>query len=544
MVQTTERHGAAAVPSDAPAAIGVHACALDVYAGHLGLPRGLGADERLLWRTWVTNLNWRAREETLFELEALLKGLACFSNPRNQSGPSPDPGLQDRSAYLRVFRDTLQHCIDLAKRLLGRRDRTFSFSRYLESVLPSDEERVRLLEQQLSQQNPEASLFSLRNGLTHLIEVADGLLESGFVTARLFEAMRSLVARELARSTYFSPTLALEFRLEHDRIAEPALLDLIDYCRTQLPEVHSAVVLAFLTLQRDARYLDLISEMSRFDSDVRLTLPLFAALRSDLRALAAFLGRQTGDAMADAFELHLMAHPSSRLSRDFSRLMHRGAHLVSLRATFANLAHALSLDLKRIFHDILPNANELHGHNAQPGRIAEATRSLSGTLEHSLQSLSAEICPGAPLPRLSAQRGADRARSERLRREIWMFQQVLRAFIAKARAGTDASDTWAPGGSFGFIQEFLRHFRAIGLQLILISDFDRIATFLDALENLRDPDLHDARRLELVTQECALFLEYLNTLFAEVSKRSVLQGVPFDREGAAQTLKMHLQARP
>ncbi len=546
MVLRTERQGEAVIPGEpaAPGPVIARAHAGDVYAGHLGPPRGLGPEERLLWHNWVTSLRWQAREETLFELEALLKGLACFSNPRNQSGKAPEPGLQDRSAYLHVFRDTLQHCIDLSKRLLGRRDRTFSFSRYLESVLPSDEERVRLLEQQLSQQSAEASLFSLRNGLTHLIEVADGLLESGFVTARLYEAMRSLVARELARSTYFSPTLALEFRLEHDRIAEPALLDLIAYCHNQLPEVHSAVVLAFLTLQRDARYLDLISEMSRFESDIRLTLPLFAALRSDLRALAAFLGRQSGEVMAEAFELHLMAQPSSRLGQDFSRLMRRGAHLVSLRATFSNLAHALNLDLKRIFHEILPSPNELHGVGAQPGRIGEAARNLSGTLEHSLQALAAELCPGAPLPPLSVQRGADRARSERLRREIWMFQQVLRAFIAKASAGTDVSDTWAPGGSFGFIQEFLRHFRAIGLQLIRISDFDRVATFLDALENLRDPDLQDANRLGRVTQECALFLEHLNALFAEVSRRSELQGVPFDREVAAQTLKMHLQVRP
>ena len=63
--------------------------------------------------------------------------------------------------------------VQLARAMLGERDRAFVFQRYLETVLPEDSARTRLLHAAMAQETPEASLFVLRHGFTNLIEVGE-----------------------------------------------------------------------------------------------------------------------------------------------------------------------------------------------------------------------------------------------------------------------------------------------------------------------------------------------------------------------------------
>ncbi|HJL24403.1 MAG TPA: hypothetical protein RMH80_19345, partial [Polyangiaceae bacterium LLY-WYZ-15_(1-7)] len=132
--------------------------------------------------------------------------------------------------------------------------------------------------------------------------------------------------------------------------------------------------------------------------------------------------------------------------------------------------------------------------------------------------------------------------SERLRRDIWMFLQVLRAFLAKAEATQGDADRWASYASFQFVREFLDHFRAIGYQLVRTSDYDRLDRFLGALEALRDVDLLRPERLRAAVAECRDFFRYLDDLFVQVSKRAELQHSPFDKRAAAETLRIYLGA--
>ena len=59
----------------------------DVYANLLRDSRGLRRDQSSARDTWFAQLPWDQKEQTLFELEMLLKGLATFGNPRNHPGP-------------------------------------------------------------------------------------------------------------------------------------------------------------------------------------------------------------------------------------------------------------------------------------------------------------------------------------------------------------------------------------------------------------------------------------------------------------------------
>jgi hypothetical protein len=121
--------------------------ASDAYADLLSGTRRLLREQRAAREQWLAELAVDGQDELLFELEVLLKAAACFSNPRNH------PGAPRRSAVvshdfrpaLQVFRDGMQRAIALARQLLGPLDRAFVFHRYLETVLPEDNARARLL---------------------------------------------------------------------------------------------------------------------------------------------------------------------------------------------------------------------------------------------------------------------------------------------------------------------------------------------------------------------------------------------------------------
>jgi hypothetical protein len=134
---------------------------------------------------------------------------------------------------------------------------------------------------------------------------------------------------------------------------------------------------------------------------------------------------------------------------------------------------------------------------------------------------------------------ARRQTSERLRRDVWMFAQIVRAFSSKAQH-SPTEDGWAPVQSFQYVREFLAYFRAMGYPLLRSADYPRIDLFMAAMTRLEDTDLVDPARLEDAIDECVAFHGFLTRLFDDISKRDELSGVTFDRRAAASALKLYL----
>ena len=137
----------------------------DAYSELLSQTRGLHREQQQAREVWYGGLLLERKEDVLFELEILLKGIACFSNPRNHPGPprrAPVVAI-DFQSYLSYWRDGVARVVGLARHLLGARDRSFVFQRYLETVLPEDAARTKLVREGMVQQSPEESLFVLRH---------------------------------------------------------------------------------------------------------------------------------------------------------------------------------------------------------------------------------------------------------------------------------------------------------------------------------------------------------------------------------------------
>jgi hypothetical protein len=519
----------AAIPSDR-----------DVYANLLRDTRALRRDQATARDGWYASLAWERKEETLFELEMLLKGVTCFGNPRNHPGPPRTTAdvAHDFAEELRIVRDGMSRINTLVRALLGEKERALAFTRYLETVLPEDAERGRLLQEQLTQDTPEESLLVLRNAFGAFQDLADGTLRLGRVGHRLYAALHGTVAREIGRNVFFNPLMTLEFRPEFDRIQSGEVLEALNAVRSE--SAHRVAALTALALFRALGYLALVDRYAQDASSTRRAYLILAVLRSDLRALTRYLARHAAGAITDGLERDLLAVHAGTL-RDRRRALADEARLLArLRNTLETMAGALRVDVRKVFVLDLPGPSQgADGPSLGPA-LGPAVASLRASVHHAIGSLCRVLSPGRPSPQLARDLDARRAASERDRREIWMFMQILRAFLAKGQAAEALSDRWAASASMQFVRDFLGHFRAVGFPLVRSNDYERLDPLLDALDALRDVDLIEPDRLNDALVEGQRLYAFLEELFREVGARRELFNVPFDRRDASETLKIYL----
>jgi hypothetical protein len=513
-----------------------------VYANLLRDTRGLRREHATAREAWFAALPWEEKEEDLFELEMLLKGIACYGNSRNHPGKRravAEVG-QDFTNDLRTIRRTVDRTVIVVRRLLGERDRVFNFSQYLESLLPEDAERSQLVKEQLAQDTPIEALWVLRNAFTGYTAIIDGLLRSGRISHRLYHGIHGTLTREIGRNTFFNPLVSLEFRTEFDRIQSPEVLEVLDTVSSDAS--HRVTALSFLTIFRSLRYLDLVDRYAADPETLPLCPVILSVFRSDLRVLTRYLVTTAADAMADGLERELLLVDAREVREHYDTLSGIMDVLLSLRRSLESTGQTLRLEVRRVFRLDLPAPDDQVAPADLAAQTVVATATLRAAIHHAIQGLCRELSPTGSLPRLKMTDGGKRAASERLRREVWMFAQVLRAFLAKAKQPEGDPDRWAATTSFHFVGEFLRHFRAIGYQLLRVADYARLDAFLGAIEALRDVDFLDDADRRAAIEECTAFYQFMDELFAQVSRRAELVSVPFDKRTATETLRLYLGA--
>lgn len=516
----------------------------NAYAELLRDTRGLRREQAQAREAWFARLASDKKDETLFELEILLKGVACFANPRNHPGPGRRQTIvsHDFREHLVLVRDAMTRTVHLARTMLGERDRAFVFQRYLETVLPEDTARTRLLHASTAQQeSPEGSLFALRHGFTNLIEVAQGLLRHQRVNFRLFYAFSATSMREIARSVYFNPLSALEFRPEFDRIPSTQVLELIQTISGE--QAHRLVALTFLSLFRMLRYLRLLDSIAIDHSERRVAGRAFlvlSVLRSDARALANYLRRRSGALLSESFERDLFRVPAHELSERHEELRAEGLRLVAIKGALTGLAANLRLEMRRTFEHDLPSVDVGSPEHELRATLRHVVVNLRPALQNAILFLGKSLGVRLEEGRVFDDTAARRTTSERLRRDVWMFAQIARAFASKARHTNPSADRWTNIASFAFVREFLAYFRAMGYPLLRVGDYPRVDAFMRAMNDLEEIDLVDPDRLTAAVRECEAFYEFLTILFDQISKRDELAGVAFDRPAAARALRLYL----
>lgn len=533
----------AARPSLAPRSVhprSLPPTAQDAYSLLLRDSRGLRREQSHAREQWVAGLPEGRREEALFELEVLLKGLSCFANPRNHPGPPKRVAIvaQDYREALVLARDAMQRVVALCRLLLGEQERAFVFQRYLEMLLPDDGARSRLVRGTMTQDTPEESLFLLRHALTNQLEVTGGVARLPRVPFRLFYATLSVAHREISQSAFFNPLAALEFRPEFDRITNVRVLELM----RQVPgeQARHLVALTFLSLFRMLRYVTLLEHVVREPRPAGVVYVILSVLRSDARALTGYLSKQAGEQLADSYERELFKIPASQITKRYEEMLAEAHRLLTIKSTLGGIAANVRLELRRTFEHDLPPADG----TATSEGLRSAVAAIGGNLRPALQN--AVLVLGKALGARLDEHGvfddvaARRSLSLRLRRDVWMFAQIVRAFGAKARATPSREDRWSGPSSLQFVREFLTYFGAMGYPLLRAADYPRFDAFIAALTALEETDLLDPERLERAVGEAEQFHTFLSQLFEQIGQRDELKGVAFDRRAAAEALKLYL----
>ncbi|MBX3183699.1 MAG: hypothetical protein KIT72_06215 [Polyangiaceae bacterium] len=514
----------------------------DAYDDLLTSTRGLQRDQRAQRDFWFMTLPLEAKDDVLFELEVLLKSAACFANPRNHPGPPRRSPVvaQDFRQPMMLVRDGLHRAVDLQRQLLGTRDRALVFQRYLETVIPEDSTRTRLVRTGETQSTPEESLVALRTSVSSIIEIVEGTLRAPRVPFRLFYSVLATLQRDIGRNVFFNPLTALEFRPEFDRIKNRQVIELIRSVPGE--EAHRLVALTFLSLFRMLRYLRLLERgliAPRRRGYAGRTHLVLSVLRSDARALSDYLRRRSGSLLADSFERDLFRVPAGDLAHRAAHLRASGHRLLGVKSALEGIAGNLRLEMRRAFHHDLPPPDTSTSDADLRDAVQIAVGNLRPAIRGAILFLGKALGVSLEDDGVFDDEAARRETSERLRRDIWMFAQIVRAFSSKAQH-TSSEDRWAPVYNFQFVREFLAYFRAMGYPLLRASDYPRFDTFMYAMSRLEDTDLVDPTRLEDAIDECMAFHGFLLQLFDDISRRDVLDGVPFDRRAAAATLKLYL----
>ena len=512
----------------------------DAYSDLLRDTRGLRREQSHARDQWLARLPDNRRDEVLFELEVLLKGLACFANPRNHPGAPRRSAIvsQDYREALAIARDGMTRVVALCRLLLGEQERAFVFQRYLEMLLPDDSARSRLVRGTMKQDTPEESLFLLRHALTNLLEVTGGVTRLPRVPFRLFYATLSVAHREVSQSAFFNPLAALEFRPEFDRITNLRVLELM----RQVPgeQARRLVALTFLSLFRMLRYIALLDQVVREPRPAGVVFLILSVIRSDARALTDYLRKQAGEQLADSYERELFKIPASQIANKYAEMTVEAHRLLTIKSTLGGIAANLRLELRRTFEHDLPPADG----SATSEQVRAAVASVGANLRPAMQNgvLVLGKALGARLDEHGVfdDAAARRSLSSRLRRDVWMFAQIVRAFAAKARSAPSREDRWSGPSSLQFVREFLMYFRAMGYPLLRAADYPRFDAFIGALAALEETDLVDPQRLEAAVAEAERFQTFLIELFEQIGQRDELREVPFDRRAAAESLKLYL----
>jgi hypothetical protein len=386
-------------------------------------------------------------------------------------------------------------------------------------------------------------LLALRHGLTNLVELTVGLTRLNRVPFRLFYALLRVAHRETAASTYFNPLHALEFRPEFDRITHPQMLELMRVVPGEQPR--RLVALTVLSLFRMLRYLGLAESLVRDPDGAkrsgRLTYVVLSVMRSDARALSDYLRRRAGELLAQGYEADVLGVSAVELPGSYKALLARGHILRDVKAALEGVAANLRLEFRRAFERDFPALDAA----PTPEELRAAVQRTAGSLKPALQN--AVMFVGSTMgARLDARgvfddESARRTLSERLRRDVWMFSQIVRAFTDKLRSTSPGGlDGWVGGSPLAFVREFLVYFRAMGYPLLRATDFPRFESFVREVEHVREEDLVDPFQLDALLRGAEEFRTFLTDLFQAVCRREELVDSPFDRRGAAIALKLYL----
>ena len=414
----------------------------------------------------------------MFEMEAWLKGLRSFFDLRHLPMSEVErSGLLDRSfaPEIRIVRSAVQCCERRASEVIRYGQAcAVQFETFLEAQFRKDSVLDYHVNKILEQPTPADSLARLLESLNDVRVLIDALaLEKQ--NFQIFHALGRGFRRDLKSCRYVDMLISQRFRVQYDRIQNPALTAVMRGIAEE--KIRHEVALALLHLFRLLRYLKLIAGEMDSERPVRHLVVVFSLVHEEMDQLSDFLksrflkGREAGHNLRNSAELIVYS-----LRMESQRAMQR--------------------ELVGVARD--PEIPAIYGRiESCHGLLRNCFQSCVVTL---LQTFDRHLDARSVFPAMKE----TLQQAEKLKQDLWDLRQFMRDLLEK-REELDSHR----------IVERVSAFRESSLRDLMYRDWDEFERFSDALATAGD-------RMEIRTL-LKKFGSYLETLIEEVSKRSVFR---------------------
>lgn len=501
--------------------------------------RGLSVAHNELRELWFGGLELPNKEEALFELEMLMKGAVCFGEEQNHPGPRKrePPETRQFAQELRALQLACERITDLTEMMLVPEGDRTSSDIYLLSG-PLENVSRPLLGESFVQETPDHSLGMIFRAFSDLSDLLGVMTRLERIPYRGFRGVAMVAGREVSRNLFFNPLVSLEFRTEYDQLQH---LEILHIVYGGGPEgAQRAATLSFLSLFRLLRYLRYVDLYLEDAGSASLACVPLAVARNDAMALSTFMRDEARRWLSGEFEREVMTLSAQEIIEAAPGLKADYKVLRELGSTLRAVGDQLNLQVRRTFEHSLPLLSEMLASDEMATTLSEALRELREFLMHSVIAVAQVFKPALTGEQVFDDFVGSRADAVRMRRDTWMFSQILRGFLAKAAAAPETANRWMGNSSYRFVREFITYFRNLGYHLIRVSSYERFNEFMKQVESLSATEVIDQDAVEVFVYECEAFQSYLLSTFESLDESVMLADLPFDRHGAAVTLRLYL----
>ncbi len=473
-------------------------------------------------KRWFRSVEVERKQEKLFELEALLKGLVVYSNLNNH--PIPDRSkllYRDFGPELEVVKNALVRSIILIRSLLPETEANIlHFQNYVETRLLSDYQRAQVLSRAIQQRTPIESLAGLCHSLIDFSELAGNLILLEDKRYQVFYYLEQMVTREIMRNNYFNPFRALGFAPHYDVARSPVVTGIVKGIQDKnLRKLFSVILLLLFKL---LRYNSLISAEGTDLPRLRDALLLIGLANSESRLLI------------ESFEKFF---PAKIRESGFDRSA-EGKRLLELMDSFA---FQLSAEIRKIFELELRNATTM----VEPKQLQNGIIRARGMLNSIFQQAIVEMCrvfdPELEGKRIFKEFVSQLEQSLKLRRDVWLFAKMLEKqeqVLDRAESGPSMDPIY---DSINTLRNFVYYYQNLSFQFVRAYDREEFQKFFDCLDSAKVEELEKPEARAHFRKEVHSFRMFLEASLNAISHRAELEPIPFGTDEAERLLSQFLQ---
>jgi hypothetical protein len=430
---------------------------------------------------WMEHVVAVGRTRELFELEMWLRSFERFFRIKNQPLSEKETkqlALRNWSEELRLVDNVLLRTVHLCSAILTEDQVNLArFDKYVEGYLKKDDVVDPYIEKLVRQSSPESGLTLLRESLEDMHVLLMDLTRLSRISYSTFVSVGKMLYREIRRSHLLAMLIDKKFKPIHDRIHNPAVAQVIRGIPDQTQRRQAAKV--FLELFRLLHYLDYADPAKADEDNLKNTILIFALLTSETRLLLNYIEKRVLKTMPPDTPAYTL---------------------------YDSFVYCLPFELKKVLNTELLDISVARQPDIVRARVENSHGILKDCFQQSVVQLAQAFDTEVQGQGIFGDFTAKLEQSLLLRDSLAVLIRAVRRFQS-------ARDETSAVSMKDEISEFYDH----SMKDLMYRDWSGFELFF--IEILK------CTSLPALAQISHRFETFLMTLYREVQKRSILQGV-------------------